>query len=599
MLPLTGLRPDEICGSSTHHSRVSPHASFKLRLSIRPSTLALLTASAFVFIGLYVAERSLSHSERANIQADAQESAEVVSSYLSVREEGLQALHAFYIDESLPPDSVHFARLMDALYGVGQELRSIWLTDSAGVVVRQHYYGEANTDFIIGLDVDTVSYLSIGVAAATARESRQPSISMSGELFGGDSGAIIFDPLVVDGVFRGHAGGIVTTAQLRELFSGRSVPPRRLSLAIVADSLNKDTIVTISATGVDVAATRVAMAPIELPGGERWWIAHRYVARSPVRVQLWAVALAALGALALGAWHERRQTRRIADRSRELELLSQELLRSNRAKSEFLANVSHELRTPLNAVVGFTELLRDGVYGELTPRQSGPVGRIEASASHLRELVDQVLDLAKIAAGRLEVNAEMVELRQFVLDVASEIEPLLTEKSLGFSLDMGAGTPRLATDPSSLRQILLNLLANAANFTEHGSVTVRTRVIDSPGPGVAAGLMVAAGALGAISAKTTLTSAMGPSRNRTSEPGISWVTIQVCDTGPGIAHRDQERIFDEFEQVNAGSRGGAERRGTGLGLSISRRLAQLLGGDLTVESELGRGSTFTVWLPIR
>ncbi len=570
-----------------------------MRLSLRPSTLALLTASAFVFIGLYVAERSLSRSERANIQADAQESAEVVSTYLSVRTEGLQALHAFYIDESLPPDSVHFARLMDALYGIGQELRSIWLTDSAGVVVRQHYYGETNTDFIIGVDVDTVSYLSIGAAAARARETRRPTMSTSGQLFGRDTGAIIFDPLVVDGVFRGQAGGIVTTAQLRDLFSSRFVPPRRLGLAIVADSLGTDTVVTIAPLGVDVGATSVAMAPVQLPGGERWWVAHSYVARSAVRLQLWAVALAALGALALGAWHERRQTRRIADRSRELELLSQELLRSNRAKSEFLANVSHELRTPLNAVVGFTELLRDGVYGELTPRQSGPVGRIEASASHLRELVDQVLDLAKIAAGRLEVNAEMVELRQFVLDVASEVEPLLTEKSLGFSLDMGAGTPRLRTDPSYLRQILLNLLANAANFTEQGSVTVRTRVIDSPGSGVAAGLVVATGALGAIGTTTTLTAAVGPPQSRNRDPSLSWVTIQVCDTGPGIAPRDQERIFDEFEQVNAGSRGGAERRGTGLGLSISRRLAQLLGGDLTVESELGRGSIFTVWLPMR
>ncbi len=570
-----------------------------MRLSFRPSTLALLAASALVFVGLFVAERSLSRSERANIQADAQESAEVVSTYLSVRAEGLQALHAFYVDESLPPDSGHFARLMDALYGVGQELRSIWLTDSAGVVVRQHYYGSANTDFIIGLDVDTVNYLSVGAAAARARETHRPTMSMSGQLFGSDTGAIIFDPLVVDGVFRGLAAGIVTTSQIRDLFSDRPVPRRRLGLAILTDSLGRDTVATILGQEVDGGAVRIVMAPIQLPGGERWWIAHSYFARSTVQLQLWGVALAALGALALGAWHERRQIRRIADRSRELELLSQELLRANRAKNEFLANVSHELRTPLNAIVGFTELLRDGVYGELSPRQAGPVERIEASASHLRELVDQVLDLARIAADRWEVNAEMVELRQFVLDVATEIEPVLTRKGLGFSLDMGAGTPRLRTDPSSLRQILLNLLANAANFTEQGSVTVSTHVIDATGTGAAVGFMAASEALRAFVAKPAARGGTGRSRGQASDPAVSWVVIQVSDTGPGIAPLDQERIFDEFEQVNAGSRGGAERQGTGLGLPISRRLAQLLGGDLTVESELGRGSIFTVWLPVR
>ena len=146
-----------------------------------------------------------------------------------------------------------------------------------------------------------------------------------------------------------------------------------------------------------------------------------------------------------------RQTRRIADRSRELERLSEELLQANRAKSEFLANVSHELRTPLNAVVGFAELLRDGVYGELTPRQASPVARIEASASHLRALVDQVLDLAKITAGRLEVQPEIVDLRQVALDIGTEMEPLFAEGGLAFSLNLGAAVPRVRSDPVHLR----------------------------------------------------------------------------------------------------------------------------------------------------
>src|SRR5439155_12599816 len=144
----------------------------------------------------------------------------------------------------------------------------------------------------------------------------------------------------------------------------------------------------------------------------------------------WIISLATVLGLALLLRHERRQARSLVERSKELERLSSELLRVNRMKSEFLANVSHELRTPLNAIVGFADLLRDGVYGELAPRQAGPVERIEASANHLRHLVDQILDLAKIAAGRLEVHPEVVDLRPFVFDVASEIESLVTEKGL-------------------------------------------------------------------------------------------------------------------------------------------------------------------------
>ena len=119
-------------------------------------------------------------------------------------------------------------------------------------------------------------------------------------------------------------------------------------------------------------------------------------------------------------------------------------------KNDFLANVSHELRTPLNAIVGFVDLLREGVYGDLSPRQVKPVERIEASANHLRHLVDQILDLAKMAAGRLDVHAETLDVRPFILDVASEVESLVNEKSLSLSLVMGGSLPRIRTDPTHL-----------------------------------------------------------------------------------------------------------------------------------------------------
>ena len=287
----------------------------------------------------------------------------------------------------------------------------------------------------------------------------------------------------------------------------------------------------------------------------------------------WGISLATVLGLALVLRHERRQARSLVERSKELERLSSELLRVNRMKSEFLANVSHELRTPLNAIVGFVDLLREGVYGELAPRQVKPVERIEASANHLRHLVDQVLDLAKMAAGRLEIHTETIDLRPFVLDVASEIESLVSEKGLSLSLVMGAALPRIRTDPTHLRQILVNLLGNAVKYTNEGGIVVRTRLVDSlPDSGTAT--------------------------DSSSYPSTPWIGIQVIDTGIGIDPANQSRIFEEFEQIDAGPRGNSAERGTGLGLAISRRLAALIGGMVELESELGRGSTFTLWLPV-
>ncbi|HLA91151.1 MAG TPA: HAMP domain-containing sensor histidine kinase [Gemmatimonadaceae bacterium] len=291
---------------------------------------------------------------------------------------------------------------------------------------------------------------------------------------------------------------------------------------------------------------------------------------------LWAAIVVAVAAVFLVLAYQRRQARRIAERSAELEQLSAELYRANRAKSEFLANVSHELRTPLAAIVGFIDLLREGAYGELSPRQKGPVERIESSANHLRELVEQVLDLARMAAGRLEVHRELLKLRPFVIDVAAEVESLVNEKGLAFSITVPATLPRIATDPTHLRQILVNLLGNAIKFTAQGSIAVRAAVV--PDGEVTR--------FASTANKRPLLAAGGP-----------WVALQVSDTGIGIAEKDLERIFEEFEQVDAGPRGDSMRRGTGLGLTISRRLARLLDGDVTVESVPGAGSTFTVWLP--
>jgi len=313
-------------------------------------------------------------------------------------------------------------------------------------------------------------------------------------------------------------------------------------------------------------------------------VAHRRGVET-LRIVLWIVSLTTVALLGFGVLRERRLAIRIAERSAELERLYSEVARANTAKSEFLANISHELRTPLNAIVGFVELLKDGVYGDLSSRQVPPVDRIAASATHLRHLVDQVLDIAKIAAGRLEVHPETLVLRSFVLNIASELESLISERGLSLSITVGASLPRVRTDPTHLRHILVNLIGNAVKYTPEGAVSVRARLVGAPS-----------------SEGRTPVRRQTPDdpilASQSPDPRRPWIALQVVDTGVGIAPADQERIFDEFEQVNAGSRTNSMQRGTGLGLAISRRLAQLLEGDIRVESQVGKGSTFTLWLPV-
>ena len=298
------------------------------------------------------------------------------------------------------------------------------------------------------------------------------------------------------------------------------------------------------------------------------------------RTRLWVIGVLGILLIAIVTTRSRQRALQIAARSADIERLSREALHANAMKSEFLANVSHELRTPLTAIVGFVEMLRDGVYGELAPRQIGPVDRIAASATHLRQLVDQILDIARIAAGRLEVTREVISLRPYVLNIASELESLFAERSLRLSISVPGSVPRVRTDPTHLRHILVNLLGNAVKYTASGSVSVRAKVLTGTHPAVRR------------TPDDPALLASAPDRH------ASWVVVQVVDTGIGIPARDHERIFDEFEQVNAGPRTDSSARGTGLGLAISRRLARALGGDITIDSAPDQGSTFSVWLPL-
>jgi signal transduction histidine kinase len=530
----------------------------------------------FVLAGLYATDRVLTQASRERLRLDAAESATLVESYLAQRADALMALRALYAQgaanggKSMLP--TYAAALGDFLPGI----KRIWVADTSGVIIDDVVTGDSG-ERLPRLDMDTVAMLGLDSLVARARAAPHAVLSRPGRFLSDEHSMIMLVPLCVakQPDCHGFVAALLSTDALLERVT-RRLPREPTRIAI------------ISGTDTVVARDEAIAAPLEretmtvvTPNGGHWHVVMTRTSTSrSTRIMLWTLGLAALTALALGMVRERREGSRAAERSRELERLSTELLRANRAKSEFLANVSHELRTPLNAIVGFVDLLRDGVYGVLGPRQIAPVDRIAASATHLRHLVDQVLDIAKIAAGRLDVHQEIVDLRPFVLDVATEVEPLVSEKELSISIAVPASLPRVRTDPAHLRQILMNLFGNAVKYTLTGSIGVRGRFVDTPSP------------------DAHDTPAYPELRARAPDPTKPWVALQVSDTGIGIAAADHARIFEEFEQVNAGPRGDSMNRGTGLGLAISRRLARLLGGEVTLQSELGKGSTFTLWLPV-
>ncbi|WP_405813928.1 HAMP domain-containing protein [Streptomyces sp. NBC_01390] len=251
----------------------------------------------------------------------------------------------------------------------------------------------------------------------------------------------------------------------------------------------------------------------------------------------------------------------------ELETRAQELALASKYKSEFLANMSHELRTPLNSLLILAQLLAQNPSRNLTPKQVEYAGIIHSAGSDLLQLINDILDLSKVEAGKMDVTPERVPLRKLLEYVEATFRPMTTQKSLDFTVATAPGTPAdLLTDDSRLRQILRNLLSNAVKFTEQGSVALRIEP--------AADREVPAGVV----------------------RGGPVVAFRVRDTGIGIPQQQLETIFGAFQQAD----GTTSRKygGTGLGLSITREIAQLLGGAVMVDSTPGQGSTFTLYLPV-
>jgi len=257
---------------------------------------------------------------------------------------------------------------------------------------------------------------------------------------------------------------------------------------------------------------------------------------------------------------ERKVQEATAELAEQNELLRRQhiaLEQASALKSQFLANMSHEFRTPLNAILGYTHMLLNGVSGPVTDPQRKSLTRIDSNSQHLLALINDILDITRIEAGRMPLNLASFDIAELVHEVMSELEPIIKRSTLRVSSRLRGTVPLLRSDRQKVKQIVLNLLSNALKFTQSGSVTIVTTY---------------------------------DGRSRT-------VGIAVRDTGPGIGEHDQAKVFEDFRQLDSSPARGYG--GTGLGLSICRRLAQMLGGTIELRSEAGRGSNFTLRLPVR
>jgi signal transduction histidine kinase len=242
--------------------------------------------------------------------------------------------------------------------------------------------------------------------------------------------------------------------------------------------------------------------------------------------------------------------REIEDKSRQLQVASEH-------KSQFLASMSHELRTPLNAIIGLTEMMVSNAARFGTEKALGPLRRVNAAGTHLLSLINEILDLSKIEAGKLELNPEPVNLSRLIDEVIGTAGQLAEKNQNRLVVEAQENLGVLTADSMRLKQILLNLLSNACKFTKEGEVAVRARKVAD---------------------------------------GREWVELAVADSGIGITAEQQAKLFQDFTQAD--SLTARRYGGTGLGLAISRKLARMMGGDVTVTSEPGKGSVFTVRLPV-
>jgi signal transduction histidine kinase len=257
---------------------------------------------------------------------------------------------------------------------------------------------------------------------------------------------------------------------------------------------------------------------------------------------------------------ERKIQAATADIAQQNELLRRqaiELEQASLAKTQFLANMSHEFRTPLNAMLGYTSMLLQGVAGSLEQPVKRQLGRIESNGRHLLTIINEILDISRIEAGRMPLQRSTFRIPDLVAEVQSELEPIIMRSKLRVTVNVPKDLPAITSDRQKVKQILLNLLSNSLKFTHLGGITITARRF----------------------------------------PKERELALSVADTGIGVASEDQDKIFEDFRQLdNSPTRAYG---GTGLGLSICRRLATMLDGRISLQSRVGKGSTFTLTLPTK
>lgn len=244
---------------------------------------------------------------------------------------------------------------------------------------------------------------------------------------------------------------------------------------------------------------------------------------------------------------------RIIERTKELEIAMEKAKESDRLKSAFLAVMSHELRTPLNSIIGFTGIMLQGLAGPLNEEQTKQMRMVQNSARHLLSLINDVLDISKIEAGQVELYYSNFDLKEAIKKVLDIVKPLSDKKNLTLTYDIKEGVGNIETDQRRFEQIIINILNNAIKFTEHGEVRL------------------------------------------VADYDEKYYVISISDTGIGIKPEDMDKLFKPFQQVDTGL--ARKNEGTGLGLSICKRLIDMMGGEISVKSEYGRGSTFTIKIP--
>jgi signal transduction histidine kinase/ActR/RegA family two-component response regulator len=294
---------------------------------------------------------------------------------------------------------------------------------------------------------------------------------------------------------------------------------------------------------------RLKLGSASEPLKQHWWTARELLRLKHTVSQLEEVTIS------------KEELEKEVERRKEAEValidLRDEALEASRAKSAFLANMSHELRTPLNAVIGYSEMLKDDAIDQGMEDYVDDLGKIHSAGRHLLTLINEVLDLSKVEAGKMELHLETFDLTELIRAVTSTIDPMAKKNSNSIRTVRLDSPLLMRADFTKVRQILLNLLSNAIKFTDHGEVTI--------------------------------------SINHKSVEGVEGVEIDVMDSGIGITREAMECIFEPFQQADASTT--RKYGGTGLGLALCRRFCEMMGGYIRVKSEVGKGAIFTIWLP--